>query len=158
MTKSIILLITSIYLNIAQSQEVISWKEQKIQFEFSEKITEKKQQDSFIEVGNKNYIVAIEAVNLSDESVTFLNDIKQAAYEIAEDMKVNSIKDGDSIPFIKNAYFVTGLTKNTETSTTPIVILVVIDKNKGLAYEITIDCYNNDLENGILIAKSFKFF
>ena len=95
-------------------------------------------------------------MHLSDESDEFKNDIKYAAKEIALDMEIKNIQNGDFIPQVDYGYFVTGQDKDSDSTLYPVVIGAIIRESRYVAYEITIDCYNKNIEKGIEIIKSFK--
>jgi len=63
--------------------------------------------------------------------------------------------DGDTIPYVKNAFYVLSTDKN-NTDIIPVYIMVIVNHDLKIAYEITVYCYNNNSDEGKSIIKSFR--
>ena len=102
---------------------------------------------------NTYYAVDMEIVPLAEESPTLVNSPKKGAFEVAENMAISQIQAGTFLPNIPQGYYVHG--RDYEFSDGhPVVVVVIVRKTMDIAYEITIDCYNGNIEEGMLIAES----
>ncbi|MFT5820502.1 MAG: hypothetical protein ACI8ZM_001745 [Crocinitomix sp.] len=104
---------------------------------------------------NDNYAVDIEVVSLLEESSTFNDNIRDGAFEIANDMEFEEVTDGGKIPLINHAHYVSAY-EIEEGVKIPVFIIAIIDASRGLAYEITVYCYDLNETEGQLIVNSFK--
>jgi len=94
--------------------------------------------------------------NLKIQTKKYKEDNKHAAFKTASSLGLEDAKYGSTIPNIKEAYYVIAY-EDYEDHISPVVVLVIKDKQKNITYEATVYCYNNNLEEGIKIAKTFKF-
>lgn len=100
--------------------------------------------------------VDYEKVSLEEESEEFIQDPKYGAREIAQDMDFESITDVAKLTHIDNAYCVLGYSIY-EGERTPVFVVAIVDEKNNVAYEVTVYCYNQDLDEGEAIATSFKY-
>lgn len=157
--KHLIIIISIIFIttNYAHAQYQFTWEKWGIKYEAPEKLDKyRTESKSVYGRDNDNYAVDIEVVSLQKESPEYISNIDSATYEIAKSMNIKNIKLGDSIPKIKKTFYVTGEDNDFDGSLNPVIILFVIDEKQGVAFEISIDCYNKNLNKGITIAKSFE--
>ncbi len=140
---------------IAQYEEKV--EKFKVAFTTAEKLEAyDTESDSVVGFENLNYAVDFEVVPLEMESDQFKEDIKKAAYEIGYDMGFKSLKEGGKASKIEKSYYIIGAEIDDE-ETYPVIIMAIISEKMQLAYEITIYCYNQNTEEGVNIAKSFRF-
>ena len=137
-------------------QQVIKWKNYGIQYESPVKLKKYNAESSLVYGrANKNFAVDIQVVPNSF-SPGEGPDSKVHANRIAAAMELVEIKPGNNLPKIETAYYVVAKDIDLNESLYPVLLLIIVDQIKGLIFEITIDCYNQDLETGISIAKSFE--
>jgi hypothetical protein len=109
---------------------------------------------------NDNVVVDIEAVPFSEESPEFLKNVKYGATEITRDYELGDITDGGSLQKVENGYYVIAYDleggMNSERKKYPVYVLVILDKNKQMAFEISIDCYNLSKADSLKIVQSFR--
>lgn len=110
---------------------------------------------------NDDVAVDIEAVPFSEESPEFLKDVKYGVTEIARDYELKDIKDGGSLQKVEQGYYVIasdldGGIDPEKRKDYPVYILVILDDNKKIAFEISIDCYNLSESEGLKIVQSFR--
>ena len=105
---------------------------------------------------NINVAVDIEAIPIEEESLEFVNDLKIGAMQIARDYGLSNIQDGGRLKKIDKGYYVVGsdVEGNSEY---PVYVIAAIDNDTGLAYEISIDCYNLGEPESVKIIDSFHF-
>jgi hypothetical protein len=145
------------FANFCHAQYQVKLEKWKLKYETPEKLEEYATESENVNGrDNDNYAVDIEMVQLNEESDEFIADVKYAAYELAKDLNFIEIGQGDSVPKIKRAYYVIGKDHDVDGSIYPAVIMVVINDAVGLAFEITIYCYNKNTAKGIAVAKSFE--
>ena len=102
---------------------------------------------------NTYYAVDMEIVPLAEEPLSLINSPKKGAFEVAEGMAISQVQSGTFLPNIPQGYYVHG--RDYEFSDGhPVVVVVIVRKPMDIAYEITIDCYNGNIDEGILIAES----
>ncbi|QRM89893.1 hypothetical protein FG167_11845 [Lacinutrix sp. WUR7] len=105
---------------------------------------------------NNNFAVDIEIIPIAEQSPAFIKSQKEGAYLTAKFLGLKDIKNGAFLPHIESAFYVIAYDQYEETNT-PVYIIAFINKELGLAYEVTVYCYNIDLEAGRKIANSFKW-
>ncbi|MCT4614766.1 MAG: hypothetical protein N4A49_07820 [Marinifilaceae bacterium] len=106
---------------------------------------------------NNTMVIQIECIELKYESENFQKDIKFAAKEIAEDMFYKEIKEGDRLKLTENSFYVFAETNVYEKTGTKSVICAIHDKTNDTAYEISIDCLNNKIDEALKILNSIEF-
>ena len=138
------------------SQNVYSTNEFKISFESTE-ILEKYSTESKNVLGfeNDNVAIDIEIIPIEQESKKFVRNIKRGAKEIAKDFGLRGIKNGGHLKNIDNGYFVKGYDFDNGKKYT-IFIIAVLNYDLGMAYEISIDCYNLNESESRNIIDSFR--
>ncbi|WP_115818364.1 hypothetical protein [Winogradskyella eximia] len=100
---------------------------------------------------NDNVAVDIEIIPIEQESKKFRKNLKKGAKEIAKDFGLKKIKDGGKLLKVDNGYYVKGLDFD-EGTKYPVIIIAALNYDKGIAYEISIDCYNlNETESNRII-------
>ncbi|MEM1217964.1 MAG: hypothetical protein AAGH79_03600 [Bacteroidota bacterium] len=147
----LVLMITTVQ-GLAQFQQ--SDQQYKIGFESTTKMRPYDTGDPRV-IGFENtyYAVDMEIVPLAEESSSLINSPKKGAFEVAEGMAISQVQSGTFLPNIPQGYYVHG--RDYEFSDGhPVVVVVIVRKPMDIAYEITIDCYNGNVEEGILIAES----
>lgn len=141
----------------SHAQNLLKSTKYNISFETSEVLENyETESDSVLGYDNDNYAVDIVVAPFSGESQAFLNDVHYGAKELATDMEFSKIIEGGTIPHIKDAYYVIGKEKE-DNLWIPVYILVILDKKRQLAYEVTVYCYNQNEKEGKAIVDSFKF-
>ncbi|WP_055442366.1 hypothetical protein [Lacinutrix himadriensis] len=105
---------------------------------------------------NSNLAVDIEITPITEQSPTFIKSQKDGAHTTAKLLGLKDIKTGAFLPHIESAFYVIAYDQYEETNT-PVYVIAFINKELGLAYEVTVYCYNIDLEAGRKIANSFKW-
>lgn len=150
----VFLLISLPFFNYAQHQTRCTSAQ--ITFETPEKVnTYQTGMENLYGFSNENYAIEIEVVPLSEESNEFRNNIKDGAYEFANDMGFYVLESGKSVPNFKNSFYLISH-ETEEKSTIPVFILAIINDEEKLAYEVTVYCYNQNIEAGRTITESFK--
>jgi len=156
MKTLLILLISLAFFNNLSAQNLNTSEKFKISFLTTELlenyITES---DSVLGFDNENYAVDIEIVPLTIESKHFIANKKYSARKLANDLGFKKFIDGDTIPYVKNAFYVLSTDKN-NTDIIPVYIMVIVNHDLKIAYEITVYCYNNNSDEGKSIIKSFR--
>ena len=154
-----IVIIFSMFIITSCSQYVYKWNAGNIKYETPEKLRKYRTSSKYV-YGRDNvrYAVDVEVVPLFDQSDKFRADIKYAAQEIASDMEIMNIKSGDFIPKVKYGYYVVGQDIDTDSTLYPVIIGAIIKDSYDISYEITIDCYDKNIDTGISIIKSFEIF
>lgn len=130
-----------------------------ISFETAEKVSQyntESNTDSIIGFENNNYAIDLAIISTQNNSVSEISDLKNTAHALAKNMECIDIKEGDKLPNIGKGYYVTAHQKENNKSY-PVVILTFINNKHNLAYDVTIYCYNMNIDEGVHIAKSFKF-
>ncbi|MCI5054696.1 MAG: hypothetical protein MRY83_01240 [Flavobacteriales bacterium] len=157
MKNLMLALVLLVFAQISFAQYPVEWKKYKIKYETTEKLDRYQTESSTVYgMDNMNLAVDIAVMSLDQETREFVNSPKAGAFEMAETMGMQNIQDGGEIPKIKSAYYVVAKDQDVDGSLYPNIALVIIRKEMGIAYEITIDCYNKKLEDGLKIAKSFE--
>ena len=138
------------------SQKVYSINEFKISFESIE-ILEKYPTETKNVLGfdNDNVAIDIEVIPIEQESKKFVKNIKRGAKEIAKDFGLRGIKKGGRLKNIENGYFVKGYDFENGKKY-PIFIIAILNYDFGIAYEISIDCYNLNESESMNIIDSFR--
>ncbi|MFY0643650.1 MAG: hypothetical protein JXR19_04220 [Bacteroidia bacterium] len=157
--KYALTLIAALFITcLLQAQHLVESEEFKISFETSE-LLENYETESSTVLGydNENYAVDIEIVSLDQTPDRYLNNQKQAAYELAKDLGLRHTVDGGTIPYIYSAYYVISKEKE-QGILIPVYVLFIVNTDLNLVYEITVYCYNNNLQEGERITKSFRFY
>ena len=113
----------------------------------------KTESDSVLGYENDSIAVDIEIVPFEKESYKFLNNISYGAREIAKDMGLEIFSDGNQLPNIRESFYVVAYDIDDEEET-PIFVIAILNKDRQIAYEITVDCY--DFKEGEKIVNSFK--
>ena len=109
------------------------------------------------ETENGNHdIYAIDIEIFKIDTQNYNEDIKKATAKIATQLSLVDVEDGGRLPFIKNGYYVLAYDKY-DGEVTPVYVVFIMDKELNEAYETTIYCYNKNKEEGLKMAKSFKF-
>ncbi|WP_340074482.1 hypothetical protein [Leptobacterium sp. I13] len=141
------------------SQELIKLSENNLQFRTPKTIMAYDTgEENVYGYENDFYSVDIEAIPFHESSEEFIADIRYAAYEVAALMGINNIQEGGFIPSIANGFYIIGEDIDIDGSNYPIIVLVIMDISKKIAYEITIDCYDKNIDTGIAIVQSFQFY
>ena len=139
------------------AQHKISSEEFHISFESSEQLTEYDTGQHYIlGYDNEHYAVDIAMINFEYETEVFLKDIQAGAWELAKDMGFKDIKDGGSLPGIDKAYYV--VTEEYDEELEMIVtvyVLAALYPEYNVAYEVTVYCYSNNVDEGEKILNSF---
>ncbi|MFD2541047.1 hypothetical protein ACFSSB_01840 [Lacinutrix gracilariae] len=138
------------------SQNIYSTNEFKISFESSE-ILEKYPTESKNVLGfeNDNIAIDIEIIPIEQESKKFKKNIKRGAKEIAKDFGLRGVKNGGYLKNINHGYFVKGYGIDNGKKYS-IFIIAILNYDLGLAYEISIDCYNLSQSESMNIIDSFR--
>ena len=110
---------------------------------------------SWIAFENDDFAVDVMFDDFENESSGFVDDAKYGANEIANDMEFPSIKDGGPVKALSRGYYVVAEEEISDESF-PVIIAALYDDTKKVAYEIMINCYNGDFEEGVKILNSFK--
>ncbi|MBQ0788934.1 MAG: hypothetical protein KBT69_15655 [Oceanihabitans sp.] len=105
---------------------------------------------------NSNLAVDIEIFPIAEQSPAFIKSQKEGAYLTAQLLGLTNIKNGAFLPHIESAFYVIAYDQYEEENT-PVYVIAFINEELGLAYEVTVYCYNIDLEAGKKIANSFKW-
>ena len=108
--------------------------------------------DSVIGYENDNYAVDIEVLFLDPDTEDRLKKVKYHAREIAVISDFSEIRDKPECISIDEA---TCVLANDEYGV-PVYIIASYNYTSHLGYEITIYCYDSNLEEGARIAKSFQ--
>jgi len=141
------------------SHNIIKWKQWNLRYESPEKIRKyRTESNAVLGYDNYNLAVDIEVVPLYEETDEFRADIKYAAKELALGLSFEKIKTGDFIPKVEKGFYVIGHDIDDDGEEHPAIIAVIINEYRNVAFEITIDCYNKNLEKGLAIVKSFEFY
>ena len=111
--------------------------------------------DSLLGYDNDNYAVDIEMRSTLNQPDLNSTDIKSSTRSLANTLGFKNSNDGGTIPHIKEAYYVISKGKFQNTLF-PVYIMLVINQDLKIAYEITVYCYNMNLTEGESILKSFK--
>jgi len=111
--------------------------------------------DSVLGYDNHDYAVDIEIVPISEESEYTIENEKYSARKLAKYLGFKKVIDGDTIPYVKHAFYVTSKQKN-QTNMVPVYIMVIVNLELNVAYEITVYCYNMNSDEGEKIIKSFR--
>ena len=140
----------------SNSQNISKSDKFKISFESTE-ILENYETESDFVLGfdNNNYAVDIEIISTKNIIIKNTNDLKRITRELASSFSLTAIKNGSKLPQIEMSYYVkaNGIESDTKY---PVFVLFIINDSLRIAYEITIDCYNHNEEEGLKIARSFK--
>jgi len=105
---------------------------------------------------NNNLAVDIEITPITEQSPSFIKSQKDGAYTTAKFLGLKDIKNGAFLPHIESAFYVIAYDQYEEENN-PVYVIALINKELGLAYEVTVYCYKIDLEAGKKIANSFKW-
>ena len=162
--SSIIFLIQVLNISTAQNQFVWDEDEYGISFSISKNYQLEKLKDNQVSdlwgFESDKIIIEIQWLTYDDESIMYLKDVEYAALEFALDMDIQSITKGGTISDQYKSYYVIGkdiyhISRSDDTY--PVIAAVILDDENKLAFEITIDCYDNNLENGLHVIKSFQY-
>ena len=144
------ILLLTCFLSI--SQNIVKSEKFKISFESTE-ILENYETESAFVLGfdNDNYAVDIEIVTL-DQSI---KDIRLSARELASGLGFQKIADGGKVSKIDKSFYVktNGIESN---EIYPVYVILILNYSQNIAYEITVDCYNQNANEGLKIVNSFK--
>jgi len=111
--------------------------------------------DSVLGYDNHDYAVDIEIVPISEESEYTIDNEKYSARKLAKYLGFKKVVDGNTIPYVKHAFYVTSKQKD-QTNMVPVYIMVIVNHELKVAYEITVYCYNMNSVEGEQIIKSFR--
>lgn len=145
---------------LLDAQHTFLWEAHQIKFSYHEKldfVDTEDPKDVYWELDNLNISIGIEAVPFEEESQAFLSNVEYAAEEIAIDMEIQSIEPGDSLQLVKNGYFVIGKDRDYDDSLYPVLIGAIVVPERQMAFEITVDCYDKNIEHGIALIQSLHF-
>ena len=162
--KSKILLILFFTSNLLlQSQNKYEWLEygitfsSKIKYNFEPMYEEDEDKKTLWRLDSDEMGIEVEVCKNSDQSTKFIDDIEFAAQEIAYDMEYKPIRKGNHIKGNFRGYFVKSKDKDFNGTKYPVIIAAIIDDENDLSFEIVIDCYNGNLENGLELLSSIKY-
>jgi hypothetical protein len=110
---------------------------------------------TWIAFENEDFAVDVMFDDFENESIEFVEDAKYGANEIANDMEFPSIKDGGPVKAFSRGYYIIA-EEEVADEHFPVIIAALYDDAKKVAYEIMINCYNGDLEEGVRILNTFK--
>lgn len=138
------------------SQNVYSVNKFNISFETNEtlKVVATESED-VISFKNNNVGIDIEAFSIEQESKQFLTNLKYGAESIAKDFGLIDIVDGGKLQKITNGYYIKAFGFENDKKY-PVFIIAAYDYDIGIAYEISIDAYNLNETESLLIINSFK--
>ncbi len=138
------------------AQNIIRSKKYNISFESTEVLNPYDTEASnVLGYESANYAVDIEVFTFDEEPEYLLKDPKFSAKETAKLLGLEKIEDGGTIPNIKNAHYVISY-EIYDDETNPVFVLFIIDQKQKLVFEVTTYCYDQNLEEGRRITKSFK--
>ena len=157
MTKIVLVIFISvIQLNDCYSQHKEKLQRHNLTFESPSNL---KRYFTFFEKGvygwanlKNDYAVDIKMIRLKNSNKQFYSDLKGAAIETSKIMGIKNTVNGGTISNISNGHYAIG-----EYEDKPVIILIIINDKGNKAFEISIDCYNENIEVGKLIANSFHF-
>lgn len=147
---SIFISLGPVFGQFQQSNEVY-----KIGFESAQKLPAYDTGDeTVIGFDNGMYAVDMEIVPIAEEAPSIVKNPKLGAKDVAEYMGITQVENGEFLPKIPHAYFVSG--RDYEYSDGhPVIVMIIVREEMEIVYEVTIDCYNGNLEEGKQIARSF---
>jgi hypothetical protein len=102
-----------------------------------------------------NYSVVIEVVPIEWESDKFLVDLGYGAKEIASDMGFKKITPIGKIPGIENSHYVSSILKD-NLGDVPLYVIAMLNMSQRTAFEISVYCYNLDMNAGEEMVRSFR--
>ena len=134
------------------AQKVNTWERGDLSFVTKKKIKQNDSEDKNVyDADNDGLGINIEIVDFEGESPEFLNDPQYGCKEICEDMEMEFRENGgEFISFYKNHYIVCF-------DKEPVITAVILREDIQKVYEISIWCYEIEVEEGVEILKSLKF-
>ena len=146
-------LTTLLFLQIdIEAQHVNKWNKGKLTYETKEKVKKNKASDSkSYDADNASVGINMEVVDFREESPDFLADLVFACKEICGDMKLKFQSAGDKFLADYKSYYSVCYDKE------PVITAVILREDLQKAYEISIYCYEIQVEEGVEILKSMKF-
>jgi hypothetical protein len=157
----VFLFLLNFHLNYSQNK--YEWTEFGISFnsinsyDFEPSYVEGENRDSLWRLDSNEFGLEIEVSSLSEQSNAFVKNIEFAAKEIAEDMEYKPITNGEQILGDFRGFYVKSIDTDYNENIYPVLIAAIIDDKNKLAFEIVIDCYDGDLQNGIEFLNSIKY-
>lgn len=151
--KPFIALTTLLFLQIdTAGQHVNTWRKGKLTYETKEKVKKNKARDSrSYDADNASVGINMEIVDFKEESPDFLKDLVFACNEICGDMKLKFQSAGEKFLADHESYYSICFGKE------PVITAVILREDIKKAYEISIYCYEIQIEEGVEILKSMKF-
>ena len=157
--KKTILAIVLLF-SIAQTaiaQKVFNSEKFSYSFETTAKIDRyDTESDRVIGYENKDIAVDTEIFYLNEVASDYLNNLSKTTEVITSRLSLYRVKTAVRLRYVKYGYQVRA-TDIDGSQETPVFVVVMYNKEKGIIYESTIYCYKNNTEEGLRIAKSFKF-
>ena len=140
----------------ANAQNLIESDTFKISFESAEVLSRHEtESDSVLGYLNENYAVYIQVLPLDYEPKSFVSDLKYGANRIAKYLDLKDVGDGGKIPNIDSAHYALGFAIEAS-ELIPVYVLFIVNNQQKTAFEITVYCYNQNLEEGERITESFR--
>jgi hypothetical protein len=106
---------------------------------------------------NDDYAVDLEVFKLNKRTEDYYRDVKLATRDVAKYLAKKVVAEGEALKNISESYYVVGEREDHMRRMKPVIVLVILNRKKKRAFEITIDCYNDNLAVGKQILNSFKF-
>ena len=104
-----------------------------------------------------DYEVDIEVIRNNKKQSRYYSDLEAGAKTLAGYLGMVNINEAKFIKNVSKGYYVIGERKDIYSVLQPVIFLIIIDPNSKFAFEITIDCFNGNLDVGKKIANSFLF-
>lgn len=116
---------------------------------------DKDYEDGYYLFMGDNIGIDVEMVPFSEESDEFINSAEYGVKEIASDFDLAAPTENGLLKSVrKGAYGI--YYDSLDDDEYRIIIVVILDTKHKQAYEITIDCYDDNIENGKKVMNSIK--
>lgn len=151
----LLLLMTVCFQSTALSQELIKCEKLNISFETNQVLN--KYEESTSEMGYENEDIAIDIERKYWYKLPMDQEdgVKSNAEDVTRNLGFKDFKPGGKIPNIDQSYYYIANDKWGNLSF-PVYVLFAVSPKKDCVYEITVYCYNNDIEEGKKLIESIK--
>lgn len=149
------ILVAAALQSAALAQKIINCEKLKISFETGQVL--EMYEESHTEAGYDNDDIAVDIERISWNMFPdhYKKGSRYNAEHNARGLGFDDYKPGGKIPNIEEAYYFIA-TDEWEGETFPVFVLFAIAPDKKSAYELTVYCYNNDLEEGRKLVESIR--
>ncbi len=116
---------------------------------------DKDYEDGYYLYMGDNIGIDIEMVPFSEESDEFVKSAEYGVKEIASDFELSTATESGTLANVRNGAY--GIYYDSlDDEEYRIIIITILDTKHKQAYEITIDCYDDDIDRGKRVMNSIK--